>query len=252
MQNRVINTFYDIIEALKANPDWQEEMRRLVLTGELLNLPSRFDNFVQNEFVPLKNKVIKIEKDVEILKEDVEILKEDVEILKEDVEILKEDVEILKEDVKILKEDVKILKEDVKILKNDVSYLKGDIFEGKVRDKAPAFFGKLLTKTKVIRIEDYSEVLDDANEKGLITDKERAEALNIDVLVKGIMKNNNREVILAGEVSVTVDIEDVERVSKRVKIFSKVYDKETIGVVIGQKITERAKLLADERLVVVI
>ncbi len=245
MQTFVITTFKDIIDALMENPQWREEMRRLVLTEELLSLPSRFDNFVENEFKPLK-------KDVEVLKQDVEVLKQDVEVLKQDVEILKKDVEILKQDVEILKKDVEVLKRDVGVLKNDVGGLKGESFERKVREKAPAFFGNLLRRVKTISIEQYAEMLDEANERGIISDEERFDALNIDVVVKGRMKDSGKEIMLAAEVSITVDVTDVDRASRRAKVFTKAYGLETIGVVIGQQINPDVRGLADECAVLVL
>ncbi|MCX8068951.1 MAG: hypothetical protein N2738_00440 [Thermodesulfovibrionales bacterium] len=196
MQTYLITNFNDIIEALKENPEWREEMRKLVLTDELINLPKRFDNFIKDEFTPLK--------------------------------------------------------QDVAVLKQDVAALKGDNFERKVREKAPAFFGKLLRKTRVINIEDYAEAIDDANEKGLVTDKERDDALNIDVIVKGKIRGSDKEVILVCEVSVTVDNEDVERASRRAETFSKVFNKETIAVVVGQHVTDRSRQLADELSVLIV
>ncbi|MEJ5166981.1 MAG: hypothetical protein WHV67_08140, partial [Thermoanaerobaculia bacterium] len=120
-----IKTFHDIVRILRENPEWMEEMRRLILTDEIMNFPKEFDKFKDEEFKPLKKQVNKIENDVEVLKEDVKVIKEDV---------------------KILKEDVKVLKEDVKKLKDDVGNLKGESFERKVREKAPAYFGKLIKK----------------------------------------------------------------------------------------------------------
>ncbi|MDW8136634.1 MAG: hypothetical protein RMI74_07580, partial [Thermodesulfobacterium sp.] len=95
----VIHNYYDLIRALKENPEWLEELRKLILTHDLLELPKKFEEFLEKEFRPLKS-------DVETLKSDVEILKSDVKTLKSDVETLKRDVEILKRDVGVLKVDV--------------------------------------------------------------------------------------------------------------------------------------------------
>ncbi len=45
-----IRTFDDIIRILEQEPEWREKLRKLVLTHELLNLPKKFDNFVENDF----------------------------------------------------------------------------------------------------------------------------------------------------------------------------------------------------------
>ncbi len=245
MKTIEIATFEDILEALRGNPIWVEQMRAIILSEELLTLPERFERFLRDEFRPLKEKTDKIEKDVEVLKADVKVLKEDVEVLKQDVAVLKEDVAVLKQ-------DVAILKQDVRGLKVDVNTLKGESFENKVRDRAPAFFGKLLRRTRVITTQDFVDALDDAVDAGLISDNDRDYALNADVVVRGKMKDSGKEVILVGEASVTVDLEDVEWASKRAEITAKAFRQEAIGVVVGKEITDRAQKAADEFAVLVL
>jgi len=74
MKEYRVATIYDIIRALRENPEWLEEVRKLVLTDELLKLPKRFDDFVKHEFRPLVRRVDRIENDVRILKQDVAVL----------------------------------------------------------------------------------------------------------------------------------------------------------------------------------
>jgi SepF-like predicted cell division protein (DUF552 family) len=63
-----IKTFEDIIRALRDHPEWLEELRRIILTEELLRLPQRFERFLQEEFRPLKADVEKLKNDVAELK----------------------------------------------------------------------------------------------------------------------------------------------------------------------------------------
>jgi cell division protein FtsB len=283
-----IETFEDLLKALKEKPEWLEELRRIILTEELIALPQRFHTFVEHEFKPLKQKVDKIEQDVAVLKENVAILKEDVAILKKDVAVLKEDVAVLKKDVAVLKEDVAVLKKDVavlkedvavlkkdvavlkedvavlkqdvailkheiKVLKDDVANLKGDNFERKVREKAPAYFGRLIKRCRTMSLEDLADYLEEAVEKGIITEEEKNSALNIDVVVTGFLKTDkDKRVVLAGEVSVKVDRIDVERAYERASVIGKALGLPAIAVVIGEEETEGALTRADELGVVLI
>ena len=52
------------MEVLKEQPQWLEELRKLVLTKELLALPSRFERFVEQDFRPLKARGDRVEGDV--------------------------------------------------------------------------------------------------------------------------------------------------------------------------------------------
>jgi polyhydroxyalkanoate synthesis regulator phasin len=70
-----IKTFEDIMRALRDHPEWLEELRRVILTEELIRLPQRFERFLKEEFRPLREKVDTIEREVKKLKDDVAALK---------------------------------------------------------------------------------------------------------------------------------------------------------------------------------
>lgn len=203
-------TFADILLALKAHPEWLEELRKLILTAELLELPKRFEELVQ--------RVAKIEKDVEILKQDVEILKKDVEILKQDVAVLKK--------------DVAILKSDMAYVKGEVGRLKGKDFEREVRDKYYAFFGKILRKSKLIPIPELLPLLEEAEERGLITEEQFDSFLKIDLVIEGQIKATKKPVVLAVEVSFSLYEEDIDRASSRADILAQLLKKEVIPTVV--------------------
>lgn len=210
-------TFADILLALKAHPDWLEELRKLILTAELLELPKRFEELVQ--------RVAKIEKDVEILKQDVAVLKQDVEILKQDVEILKQDVAVLKQ-------DVAILKSDMAYVKGEVGRLKGKDFEREVREKYYAFFGKILRKSKLIPIPELLPLLEEAEERGVITEEQFDSFLKIDLVIEGQIKATKKPVVLAVEVSFSLYEEDIDRASSRADILAQLLKKEVIPTVV--------------------
>ncbi|MCS7149379.1 MAG: hypothetical protein RMI93_01375 [Caldimicrobium sp.] len=256
----VIKTFEDLLNALRENPHWAEELRNLILSRRLLELPEKFDEFVEKRFTPLEKKVDKIEQDVGVLKQDVGVLKQDVEVLKQDVgvlkqdvgvlkqdvEVLKQDVEVLKQDVEVLKQDVEVLKQDVEVLKRDmgvlkidVGNLKGDNLERKVREKAPAYFGKRFRKIKLIDSYRLAEALDEAEERGIITPEERAQALRVDVLLRGRWVEKDKDVMLVVEVSVVAEKRDAERAFSRAEVIAKVYGIEAIPVVVGTKISKK-------------
>jgi len=81
MDKYVVRTFADILQALREHPEWLEELRKVILTSELLELPKKVDE--------LLTRVGRLEEDVAILKQDVAILKQDVGYLKGEVGRLK-------------------------------------------------------------------------------------------------------------------------------------------------------------------
>ena len=202
-----ILTFADILRALKEHPDWLEELRKLILTAELLELPKKVD-----------------------------------ELLKR-VEKLEHDVEILKHDVAILKHDVEQLKKDVNYLKGEFGKFKGSDFERKIRDKYYAYFGRLLKKAKILQMEKLIDLIDEAADKKEISETERDYLLELDLVVKGKIRKTGKEVVLAVEISYSLYPEDVERAKKRAEILRKVLKTEVIPTVVY---VEAKKELKDE------
>jgi len=214
-----IRTFSDLLRVLRSRPEWLEELRSVILTADLLELPRKFEEFLRHRYPELERRVGAQEVRLSRIERDVEQLKRDVEQLKKDVEQLKKDVEQLK---------------------RDVAMLKGDNFERKVREKAPSYFGRVLLRCRVIPAEDLAELVDEAFEEGRITEEERLEVLRLDVLERGKLKESKKEACLAAEVSLTVDVEDVKRAARRAEILRRIMECPVLPVVIGERITERA------------
>ena len=214
-----IETFEDILKALKEQPQWREELRRLVLTDELLALPQRFERFVEEDFRPLRARVDKMEGDGEVLKQDVAVLKQ----------------------------DVAVLKEDVKRLKDDVAELKGESFERRVRERAPSYFGRLIKGCKTLSFQELDQVLEAALEKGIISQDEKDDALNVDVVVTGLSRSEEGvNILVVCEVSIKADRQDVERAFQRASILRKAFGISSIPTIIAKSVTKGARVRGEE------
>lgn len=231
MEKYEIKSFADIIRALLQHPDWLEELRKIILTTELLELPQKMKE-VLDRLERLEKKVDKIESDVEVLKQDVAVLKQDVAILKQDVEILKQDVAVLKQDVEVLKQDVAVLKQDVKYMKGEIGKLKGSDLERKIKDKYPAYFGKLLKKSKLLDLSKLVDLIDEAEEKGVITPQERDSLFDLDLVVSGELRESKKPVYLAVEISYSLYEDDIKRALDRANVLFKVLKQEVIPTVV--------------------
>jgi len=253
MEKYVVRNFADILRVLREHPEWLEELRKVILTSELLELPKKVDELL-TRVGRLEKDVGTLKQDVTILKQDVAVLKQDVAVLKQDVAILKQDVAILKQDVAILKQDVAILKEDVAILKQDVAYLKGEVgrlkgndFERRIREKYYAYFGRILKKAKLIPFEEILPILDDAEDRKEITLEQRDAVLRLDVLISGQIRELGKDVVLAVEVSYSLYPEDLERAFERAQVLATILHKEVIPTVVACEATEDIQKKADER-----
>ena len=218
MDKYVVRTFADILRALREHPEWLEELRKVILTSELLELPKKVDELLTR-----------------------------VGRLEEDVAILKQDVAILKQDVAILKQDVAILKQDVGYLKGEVGRLKGKDFERTIREKYYAYFGKVLRKAKLLPFEEIVPILDDAEDKGEITLEQRDAILRLDALVSGQIRELRKDVVLAVEVSYRLYPEDLERAFERAQLPATLLGKEVIPTVVACETTEEVEKQANKK-----
>ncbi len=233
----IIRSFYDILQALREHPDWAQQLLSLLLTEELLKLPQKFDKFVEEEFRPLAKRVERLEEGQKRLEEGYNRLEEGQKRLEEAYSRLEEGQKRLEEGYNRLERDVAILKNKVSKLEVDVGRLKGDSLERKVRERAPAYFGRYFRRVRAIPIEEWSEKLETALDNGLITQEERTSALNLDALIK-VRSEDGRDLLLAVEVSNTLEDKTAQRALKRAEILSKVYNMETLPMVVGVSISE--------------
>lgn len=150
----------------------------------------------------------------------LENLEQDVAVLKEDVAVLKEDVTVLKQDVGELKVTVAGLQGAVFRLQVDVGVLKGQVKETNWRDKAGAYLGTLVRRGRDAT-EFVNEKLDEAEEQGIISPDEADFVRAADLLWMGTLKQgkfSGETIVFVGEISWTVEEQDVERARGKAQI----------------------------------
>lgn len=240
-KEETIASYQDLVRVFHAHPDWLQQFRQMVLTYDLIELPRRFDEFVRRDFTALKTTV-------DQQNERLQAIESNGAVLKEDVAVLKEDVAILKQDVAQLKQDVAFLQARVERMAIELAELKGNDFERTLREKAPGRFARVLRRCRVLHHEALAERLEEALDRGQIDEAAFEDALAIDLVVAGLLKEDRRPVILAIEASLTVDRRDVERAACRADIIAVAMGSEAIGVAFCKEtITEGARELAVER-----
>jgi hypothetical protein len=197
MKEYKISNFADLMQALKENPEWLEELRRMILTQELLELPKKFENFRHR----VEERFDAIEKGVQEVK---------------------------------------------KKLDKDVWPLKGMWLEMKVADNILSFFSEYLSDAKAIDQEKINKTLSLAMKEGIISKEERADVLRLDLIIEGTLLNTEEPVLIAVEVSYTIDDFDVQRAINRAKILEKVMGRKVLPAVVGYKITKKAQNLIEK------
>jgi hypothetical protein len=223
-----VEDFQDLIRLLQARPEWRADLRRVVLTDELLALPEQIAR-LQAETDRRFHELAEAQRRTE-----------------ERVAALAEAQNRINEQIAALTRVVYALTEDVRVLKIDVGDLKGDNLERRYREKAPAYFGRLVRRMRVLSAEELAGLLEDAVEQGQLTDAEKDEAILTDVVVRGRYQGSGAEVYLVVEVSWGVGVHDVERAVQRAAVLGKL-GIPALPVVAGKAVTAQAEQLAHQQ-----
>jgi chromosome segregation ATPase len=259
-----VSDFHDLIHILKTKPEWKEALRHELLGDEILRISEEF-HAMQNAFRLLIEEfhgfrtdteerlkkldfaVSQVQVDISQVKGDVSQLKGDVSQLKGDVSQLKGDVSQLKGDVSQLKGDVSQLKGDVSQVKGDVSQLKtnvadlqGERVERKYRDRPNVYFNQIIRKAKLLSDIEIANLLDDAEELGVITESEANYIRRSDAIITGRSKSTGEMLYLTVEASVVLDSHDAQRAVQRAKLLNKIPNVNAVGVIAGDKVDPKS------------
>ena len=221
-----VTDFDDFMAVLRAKPEWQAELRHLLVGEELAAINRSIDrldetlaSFIawsKEMFERMDRRLSRIENDMGTLATNVSALTADVGTLKTNVSTLTADVGTLKTDVGTLKADVGTLKTDVRTLTTDVGTLKGWRLEAWYRDRATAVFGHVLDKVKVISPGDLRSFWKD----GVLSEEEWRDIRRLDLLIEGVDDDGNRR-RAAVEISFRADAGDLERAVRRAAIVAR-------------------------------
>lgn len=220
-----VHDFHEMTQLFYQNPEFRAELRRLVLTDEMLNLPEQ-----------MRTTSEEIHKLYEISKQQSERLGH-----------IEDDIETLKTDVTTLKTDVATLKTDVATLKIDMADVKGDVLEINVRDRVFVYLSRFARRLRLVTVQQLADLAEDALDAGQLTESEFDQVKLLDVVARGRDRETGETIYLAGEVSYTVNDSDLERAIERAGLLQTITETRAFPVVVGkvipdlmrQKITER-------------
>jgi len=118
----------------------------------------------------------------------------------------------------------------------DLGQLVGERLERQYRDRAPAYFGRILRRARALSLQDLEAALEP-----YLTDDEMEDALLLDAVVSGrvVGRSDSPQVMLALEVSSVVDRGDIERAVRRAALLRKA-GMLAVPTVAGAKVTQGA------------
>jgi len=213
--------FSDLVQLLERQPEWRAELRRLLLTEELLSLPQT----------------------VQVLAEDVRALAEaqrrtgeQLATLTQRVDGLAEQMATLARRVDSLTQDIQLMVKRVDSLGQDIGDLKGIGLEFRYQRLAYAYFQRLLRRIYVLSPAELSTLLEDAIDEGKLSYSDMEEIIRADIVVRGQRREDGAKTYLVVELSWGVGPDDVERAAQRAKLLAQL-GTPTIPVAAGRAIT---------------
>jgi vacuolar-type H+-ATPase subunit I/STV1 len=254
-----IEDMSDLVRLLLEHPEWRLELRRLLLSDELLALPDMVRQLVETvkslaeaqrrseeRLSVVEERLTRLEETVAALAEAQRRSEERLTRLEETVAALAEAQRRSEERLSVVEERLTRLEETVHTLVIDVAYLKGDSLERLYRERPHVYFSKIIRRAHALTSDELLDLLDKAMAQGLLTEAEAEEVARADVIVRGKQKEDGQEVYLVAEVSWGIGPSDVERAARRAKLLSN-SGIVAMPVVAGRAITGEAAGLAKEQ-----
>ena len=238
-----VEEFRDLMRILEERPEWKAELRRLVLTDELLTLPELVRGLIEAQ-QRTEAHMATFEERLTALTEAQRRTEERLAVLVEAQQHMEERLAVLTDALQTLTARVDGLERGVRVLHDDASKLKGYALETRYHRHAPAYFAPLVRRTHVLHLEELQTLLEDAVERGQLAESEALDIILADVIVRGRRRADSAEVYLVVEVSWVVDPYDVERALRRSSLLSQV-GTPALAVVAGETVMEEAANLAN-------
>lgn len=209
-----IDDFQDLLRLLEEHPEWRAELRRQVLTEELLELPAL-----------------------------VRQLAEHLAALTSRVDALAEAQARTELQLGALTDRVDALVAQVALLADRVGEHAGELLEVRYARRGPAYFSRLARRLRLLETGPLADLLDDAVRDGQLAEAEREDILQADLVFQGRRREDDEEVYLLVEVSVGIGLHDVERASERAQMLAKL-GRPVVAVVAGGRIDPETEAMA--------
>lgn len=195
-----VDDFHDLLRLLQERPEWRAEVRRVVLTDDLLRLPE-----------DLARARLETERSFQELAQRLDTLTQRIDTLTT----------------------------QVGTLAGHVGVLRGVSLERRYRTRVFSYFGRLVRSAHALTADELTSMLEAAIAAGTLSVETAHEVALADLIVRGRRPTDGATVHLVVEVSVGVGVSDVQRARDRAALLARV-GVTTLPVVAGEWVTPDA------------
>ncbi len=281
-----VSDFNDLIALLQAHPEWQSQLRNLLLSDDFLALPNivrqlgermdqltervdRLGERIDQLTASMNERFAEIDRRFELIDQRFAEIDRKFELIDRRFDEIDRRFELI--DQRFAEIDRRFAEIDRKFelidrrfdeidrrfelierrldrLESDVSDLQGWRLEDHYQKNGAVYFGRLLKRSRILPKEVLADHLNE-----VLDETEYKKAILIDVVVKGKLQTAQQtlqEIYLALEVSRTINPDDISRAWERARLISRA-GTVTIPVVAGESIRDEVLSLAGDAKVVV-
>jgi predicted nuclease with TOPRIM domain len=208
-----IEDFRDLIGLLGQHPEWRTELRRWVLSDDLLALPQTMHELAEAQR--------RTEERVGQLAVRMDELTQRMDELTQRMDQLTQRVDQLAQRMDQLTVRMEQLVEVQTRMGSDLERLKGSDLERRYRERAHAYFSRLFRRIHVLSGDELMALLEAAITHKQLSEEEADDILQTDVVLRGRRREDGTEVYGVVEVSWGIGLSDVQRASTRATLLSR-------------------------------
>lgn len=223
-----VNDFQDLLGLLDQHPEWQAELRRRLLTDDLLELPA-----LVRQLAEAQNRT----------EQRLETLTARMDTLTERMDALVEAQTKTQHAVTALEQTMAQLVAKVSDLTDRVGDHAGELLELRYSRRAGAYFSDIARRLRYVDHTVLADRLDDAVDEGRLTEQERRDVMRADIVLEGRRRDDGSEAYLVIEVSRGIGRDDVEWAAARSATLAKL-GKPALPVVAGEWISSEVEAMA--------
>ena len=260
-----INDIADLARILRENPKWAEAIRSLVLSRELLELPERFAELtgrVDTIAVQMTELTSRVDALIGRFDEFVELTNRNFELVNRRLDHLESNVGELRTDMVEVKVRTGNLEATMGQVQTSVNRVHGRMdngfgmnYEFKAENNIRSIVGqqmnvrraRILSGARTGPTSAFVEMIDKAEDEGIITEEQSDEILLLDMVLTGQHRFGAEVTLIAAEVSISIGDNDIDRAAERGALLAQACQMPVLSAVVGSRIDEERSALAQAR-----
>ena len=274
-----VNDISDILRIIREQPEWADALRGALLGQELLELPQRFAEFVQavdKRFAALESDVAELKAGQARLEGTIGTMQDaignmrgaigtmqgaigniqgTIGTMQGAIGTMQGAIGNIQGTIGTLQGAIGTMQGTIGNIQGTIGNIQGTIYEQKIGNNIASIVRQHLGIRSVRILKGYKtsdemtfhDLIDEAEDQGVISEQERIDAGNTDIVLQGQRHPDLSTMYVVLEVSITVAENDINRAAARAGILQKATGEATIPAVIGAHMDDIRQELAQGR-----